>query len=198
MIQACRQFLIDRLQGLTLPDGYSKPYTALEPNRTLFFRDLPRDFLKDNEYAVACLPLVDRSRKNGRLIGKSRTIIPATETEARQCSQTLLRRRFNREIVFRILLFAPEDDLWGTAEYTGMVEQLQEAVAGYHHILDSDDSVILIEPQDIAKPWDSDTERERLLNRPPLGIVRVQFNGGVQTGRTEALIDGVEFNPQYQ
>ncbi len=195
MMQPCRQFLIDRLQGLLLPNGYTKPYTAAEPSPTIFFQDLPRDFLKDNDYAVSCLPLIDRSRKNGKLIGKSRTIIPATDDLPRRCNQTLLRRRFNREIIFRCILYAPEAELSGSANYTGLIEQFNQAVAGHHHILDTDDSIILIEPQDISAPWSSDAEMNRKLDRSSLGIVRVQFSGGTQTSRTEAMIDGIEFNP---
>lgn len=198
MIQACRQFLIARLQGLTLPDGYTKPFVRVEPNRTLFFEDMPRDFLKDNDYAVACLPLIDRSRKNGRLIGKSRTMTPVTEAAPEIWRQTLLRRRFSREIIFRILLFAPADDLYGTDSYIGLVEQFNQAIAEHHHILDTDNSIILIEPQDRARPWDNDTEMGRKLDRPPLGIVRVQFSGGTQTSRNEAMITNIEINPQYQ
>jgi len=198
MMQACKQFLIARLQELTLPDGNTKPFTRAEPNRTIFFTDMPRDFLKDNDYAVACLPLIDRTRRSGRLIGKSRVMTPAQGAEPEKWNQTLMRRRFNREILFRVLLFAPEDDLHGTDSFTGLAEQLGQKVAGYHHILDSDDSVILIEPQDTATPWNNDTEEARKLSRPPLAIVRVQFNGGIQTVRTEALITQVEIIPQHQ
>lgn len=190
MIQKCRQFLSDRLQELTLSDGYSHPFTAEEPGQTIFFQELPRDFLKDNDHAACCLPLIDRNRKNGRLIGKNRDIVAKTET--------LLRRRFNREILFRCLLFAPGADLYGTADYTGLVEQFSQAVAEHHHILDADNSVILIEPQDIATPWDSEQEQGRKLDRPPLGIVRVQFSGGIQTSRTRALIPSVTITPQIQ
>ena len=194
MIQLCRQFLTDRLKDLLLPNG-TKPFkvAAVGPPvvaPTIFFEESPRDFLKDNDYAVCCLPLIDRNRHNGRLIGKSRDIVAKTET--------LLRRRFDREILFRCLLFAPGDDLYGTANYTGLVEQLNQAVAEYHHILDADNSVIKIEPQDSARPWDSEQEQGRKLDRPPLGIVRVQFNGGIQTSRTRALIPSVTITPQIQ
>ena len=195
MIQSCRQFLTDRLTDLLLPDG-SKPFKveAVGPPAiaaTIFFQELPRDFLKDNDYAVCCLPLIDRNRKNGRLIGYSRDQVAKTET--------LLRRRFNREIIFRCLLFAPAADLYGTASFTGLMEQLGQAVAEYHHILDTDNSVILIEPQDSARPWDNETEMGRKLDRPPLGIVRIQFSGGIQTSKTTALIPSVTFtDPQIQ
>lgn len=189
MNQACMTFLTARLKGLALPDG-SKPFHQDEPLPSIYFQELPRDFLKDNDYAVCCLPLIDRNRKNGRLIGKSRDLEAKTET--------LLRRRFDREIMFRCLLFAPADDLYGTASYTGLVEQFSQAIAEYHHILDVDDSVILIEPQDTARPWDNEQEQGRKLDRPPLGIVRVQFNGGIQTSRTRALIPSVTITPQVQ
>jgi hypothetical protein len=208
MIQACRQFIAARLQGLTLPDGNSRPYTAAEPSPTIFFQDLPRDFLKDNDYAVCCLPLIDRNKKSGRLLAKTRTLVPAViadplhdppiEAAPASGTLTLQRRRFDREIVFRCLLYAPADHLWGAPGYTGLVEQFQQACAEFHHIADSDNSVIWIEPQDIAQPWDSNVELERKLERSPLGIVRVQFRGGVQTSRAIPLIPSVEFNPQIQ
>jgi hypothetical protein len=195
MMQPCRQFLTDRLKDLLLPNG-TKPFKveAVGPPAvaaTIFFQELPRDFLKDNDYAVCCLPLVDRNRKNGRLIGYNRNTVAKTET--------LIRRRFNREIIFRCLLFAPAADLYGTAGFTGLMEQFNQAVAEYHHVLDSDNSVILIEPQDSAQPWDSEQEQGRKLDRPPLGIVRIQFSGGIQTSRTTALIPSVTFtDPQIQ
>lgn len=181
------KFLNDRLQELTLWEG-TRPYWGGELKPNIFFQELPRDFMKDNDYAVCCLPLIDRNRHNGRLIGKSRDALAKTET--------LLRRRFNREILFRCLLFAPADDLYGTASFTGLVEQFSQAVAEHHHILGADDSVILIEPQDSAIPWDSEQEQGRKLDRPPLGIVRVQFNGGIQTSRTRALIPSITITPQ--
>lgn len=187
MMQSCRQFLTDRLQDLLLPDGYTRPFTLEPSSLTIFFQELPRDFLKDNDYAVCCLPLIDRNRKNGKLIGKSRDTVAKTET--------LIRRRFNREIMFRCMLFAPGDDLYGTAGFTGLMEQFNQAVAEYHHIASADNSVIMVEPQDCAISWDSEQEQGRKLDRPPLGIVRVQFSGGIQTSRTRSLITSVTIVP---
>lgn len=188
MKQACETFLKDRLEALVLADGYTRPYRFVDPGKSIYFGELPRDFLKDNDYAVACLPLRDATRKNGRLIAK------AVNQQAK--TQTLTRRRYNREILYRIFLYAKQaDELWGGNGYIGLVDLLTQGIANYHHISATDNSAILIDPQDVARPWDSDTERDRKLERPTMAIVRVEFKGGVQTVKTEALIPAAEVTP---
>jgi len=191
MIPACRQFLSARLAELTLPDGYSRPFVAVEPGRTIFFGDMPRDFLKDNDYAANCLPLIDRSRRFGRLTGRTRDLVARTIT--------LQRRKYSREILFRCLLFGPADELYGTSDRDGLMDRLQQSVAGYRKISAiGDGSAIRIEPQDLVRPWDSETELGRKIDRPPLGIVRIQFVGGLQTASTIDLIPSVTINPQFE
>lgn len=193
MMQACRTFLTERLQELLLQDGTTAPFRPADPDTpgdvgTIFFTELPRDFLKDNDYAVCCLPLQDRTRRHGKLIAK--------ELDPDKTEQTLTRRRFRREILFRCLLYGSAEALWGADSYSGLVDQLIQGVAEYRVIAASDDSAIRIEPSDAVRPWDSDTELDRKLRRPRLAIVRIQFSGGVQTSETQQVIREVTLTPE--
>jgi len=204
MILACRTFLTARLKELLLPDGVTHPYSdgilpppaegeepdpeAVPPVRDIFFDELPIDFLKDHDYAACCLDLRDATKKSGRSIAKARN---EELTEL-----TVTRRRYDREILFRCLLYALRpDDLWGTASYTGLVEQFYNVIAEHKWIADSDNSAIRVDPQDVARPWDTDEEMDRKLRRPKLAIMRVEFAGGIQKTATQPLITGVEITP---
>jgi hypothetical protein len=155
----------------------------------VFFDDLPLDYLKDHDYAVCCLPLQDRSKKNGKLIGKTRTL-------GDQPKYTFTRRRFNRELMYRCLLYAPSaTELWGDGTFIGLVEQLNQAMCEHKLIADTDNSAIRIEPQDLARPWDSGVELERKLRRPRLAILRVLFIGGQQTTETQQIATDVTITP---
>lgn len=195
MILACQTYLNARLTALVLPGTHTVPYIAVDPVipanpvRNIFYDELPLDFLKDHDYAVSCLPLQDRSKRNGKLIAKSRILLPSP-------IYTLTRRRFNREILFRCLLYAKTaDELWGSASGSGLVEQFQQALADHKLIADSDNSAIKIAPQDTARPWDSGVELERKLRRPRLAIVRVLFTGGLQTTTALPIIPDVTITP---
>lgn len=188
MILVCQTFLAARMQELLLPDGTTHPYIDA-PVRNIFFDELPRDFLKDNDYAACCLPLRDTNKKSGRAIAKARN---EEKTEL-----TITRRRYDRVILFRCLLYALHpDDLWGAGAYTGLVEQLLHGIADHKWIADSDNSAIQVTAQDQARPWNSDEEMDRKLNRPRLAIVRVEFAGGVQKTATQPLIKSVEITPK--
>jgi hypothetical protein len=188
MIQACKSFLTTRLQELALPDDAGRPYLADEENGNVFFDELLRDFLKDHEYAACCLPLQDRTKRYGKRIGRS--------LNTAKTAQTLMVRRFQREILFRCLLYAPSFQLlWGDDAYKGLVEQFQEGIVKFKTIVASDNSAIRIEPQNATRPWDADVELERKLRRPRLAIVRVQFIGGVQTTAVQNMIRDITINP---
>lgn len=205
MIRTCETFLTARLKELLLSDGATHPYSngilpsppegqepdpdAVPPTKNIFFGELPLDFLKDNDYAACCLALRDTNKHSGRLIAKERN---EAFTE-----QTLTRRRYDRVILFRCLLYAhQEDDLWGSGSYTGLAEQFSQGIANYKCIADSDNSAILIAPQDAVRPWNTGEELNRKLRRPRLAIIRVQFTGGIQTTTTQPLIQSVEITPK--
>ncbi|MDD2853534.1 MAG: hypothetical protein PHY09_16740, partial [Desulfuromonadaceae bacterium] len=183
--------------GLLLADSSTHPYRGDEPDRNIFFEDLPTEFLKDNDYAVCCLPLIDRSRKFGKLISSVRAAAVEAEGEPTvPAKYTRIRRRFNREITFRCLLYGLSgDELWGSGESIGLAEQFQQAVSDHKLFADADNSAILAEPQEIARPWDSDVEMERKLSRPILAIIRVEFKGGIQKTDTTPIIPGVTITP---
>lgn len=195
MIVACRQFLTARLGELILPTS-TTPYRPADPDvpgdpGTVFFGELPRDFLKDHDCAAQCLALQDRSQRYGKLISQGRDL--ATKV------LKFTRRRYKREILFRCFLYAPRyEDLWGENGYTGMVEQLQNGIAGYRVIADEAGNCIRIDPQENSRPWDSGVELERKLRRPHLAIVRVVFSGGIDTAETIPLIPDVTINPHIQ
>ena len=190
MMHACRAYLTHRLLGLILSDGYTLPYAderCAEP-RNIFFDELPRDFLKENDYAACCLPLRDASRRFGKLVGKSRS--------ADKTAYALIRRRYTREVTFRCRLYAATaEELWGTATRPGLVDQFQQGIAEHRQFADRGGSVIKVDPQDTARPWDTATELERKLNRPALALVRVQFSGGIQTVTELPLIPDVTITP---
>jgi hypothetical protein len=191
MRPACIQFLTSRIEALAALDGETTPYRVASQGgkpANLFFDELPRDFLKDNDWAACCLSLQDRTKKLGKAI--------ARELNAEKTEFTLTHRRFSREILFRCLLYAPTAaELWGDANQNGMVDRLVQAVAEYRVIAAGDNSAIRIEPQDLARPFDSEVELDRKLRRPRLAIVRVLFSGGVQVVRAQPAIRTVEITP---
>ncbi|BCS55194.1 hypothetical protein [Geobacter sp. SVR] len=186
MMIACQIFLTERLEELTLRDGSTRPYRSATPEN-IFFTEMPLDFLKDNDFAVCCLPLQDRDRKHGRLIARTRN--------AGKTAYDLTRRRYQREIMFRCLLYGSADALWGDTSFVGMAEQFRQAVANYRVIADTDNSAIRVNPQDGERPSDSETERDRKLRRPRLAIVRIVFTGGLQTTTNIPIIPSVTITP---
>lgn len=188
MMGACRTFLTARLEELLLADGLTRPFRSADPGGNIFFDELPRDFLKDNDFAVCCLPLQDRTTRLGKLIGRVRTLGAAPK-------YTLTRRRYTREILFRCLLHGPADDLWGRGAAAGLVDRFLVALAGHRVIAASDDSVIRVDPQEATRPWDSGIELDRKLRRPRLAIARVRFSGGIQTTADMPIIPSVEIVP---
>lgn len=196
MMEAVKTFLSGALQGLLLPDGGTAPYREADPEvpgdpGTLFFEELPRDFLKDHDYAAQCLPLQDRKKPSGRLIGRQRN-------EA-ATAYTFVRRRYRREILFRCFLYAERfEQLWGAPGYRGLVEQFEQAIAGTRVIADVGNNAIRIEPQDAVRPWGAEVQADRLRRRPHLAIVRVQFSGGIHTTAQVPIIQDVEIAPQVQ
>jgi hypothetical protein len=187
MMNICQTFLGDRLHELLLPDGHTLAYRVGKTGN-VFFDELPLDWLKDHDYAACCLPVQDRKKKYGKLIGKTRTLGDAPVI-------TLTRRRFEREVMFRCLLWAPAASLWSSGTYTGLAEQFDQVVANYRVIADEDNSAIRIEPQDSVRPWDSNVELEKKLRRPALAIVRIQFTGGLQRTVTVPILTAVQITP---
>lgn len=185
MMRTCQKFLADRLEELTLRDGQTRPYRATDPGKNIFFEDLPHDFLKDNDYAACCLPLKDNNRKYGKRIAVTRYLGGSPR-------YGITTRRFLREITYRCLLYGPGVEVWGDEGHTGIGEQLGTAVSQYKVIADEDNSAIKIEPQELARPWDTDVEMERKLRRPRVAIVRVLFTGGIQTDASVDIVNGVD------
>lgn len=187
MMPAIKTFLTDCLASCWLPRLLVDPYREGEEG-SIFFGDLPRDFIKDKFFAAQCLVLQDRNKRNGSLIGSARNV---TKT-----SLKLTRRRYSREVLLRCLLYAETyDDLWGSEEVEGLVDQFKSAVAASKWLSDSTGSAIRIELQDGTRPWSSDIENDRIKRRPHLAIVRVSFSGGMQISSDLPIISGVEITP---
>jgi hypothetical protein len=191
MMRACQTFLRERLEELTLRDGVTSPYRGddRDPGKNIFFEDLPHDFLKDADYAVCCLPLKDNNKKYGKRIAVTRTLGASPQYE-------IATRRYLRELTYRCLLYGPGPEIWGDETHTGMGEQFGKAISNYKVIADEDNSAIKIEPQELARPWDTDVEMERKLRRPRVAILRVLFIGGIQTGTTVEIINGIDIVPK--
>ena len=184
MIEAIKIFLTACLTELALARLEADPYQTGEPG-SIFFGDLPRDFLKDNDFAAQCLVLQDRKKRDGSLIRSAR--------DAEHTVLTLTRRRYRREVLHRCLLYAETyDDLWGSE---GLVEKFESAVAAGKWLSDSGGSAIRIELQESTRPWGSDIENDRSKRRPHLAIVRISFSGGIQIDSDLPIIQGVEITP---
>lgn len=184
--------MIARLLELKLPGG-AAPYVGGDPatGGNIFAGELPRDFLKDHDLAAQFLALQDRRRWDGRLIGRQR--------DAAALKYVFTKRRFRREILMRCFLYAPRyADLWGEVGYTGLVEQLDQAIARFRVIADQENNAIRVEPEEAVRPWNSDTEADRQRRRPQLAILRVRFIGGIQTTAEVPIIPSVEITPQVQ
>lgn len=194
MMPAIKIFLTGLFQDLLLPDGVTAPYlpadtlTVNDPG-TIFFGDLPRDFLKDHDFAVQCLILRDKKKKEGRLIGRQRDLA-ATE-------YTFTRRRYRRDLLVRCLFWAPRpEDLEGEDDYIGLVDQFEQAVIKTRVLADAGNNVIKIELQDsVVRPWDGETREDRPKRRPHLALVRIEFSGGRHTQETVPIIQSVEITP---
>lgn len=193
MIPAIKTFLIETLQMLVLQDGETPPYLPADPEvegdlGTIFFGELPRDFLKDHDFAFQALALQDRKIKEGRLIGRVRN---AEATRYR-----FTRRRYRREILFRCFIYAPRyEDLFGEEGFIGLVDQFEQTVANTRVLADSGNNVIHVELQDAVRPWGSESEADRQKGRPNLAIIRLKFNGGVHTTEEIPIIQTVEITP---
>jgi hypothetical protein len=186
MITTCEQFLRDRISALVLSDG-TRPYDA----GNIFFKELPRDYLKDNDFAGQCLRLKDRRQTDGRIIARVRNQA-ATHYE-------FTRRRYRREALYRCLLYAARhEELWGEPGFSGLVDQFEQAAAQYRVLADADNRAVRIELNEAVRPWDSGVERDRRRNRPHLAIVRIEFCGGIHTTWSEPIIPSVEITPDIQ
>jgi hypothetical protein len=187
MMPTIKTFLTDCLVGCWLPRLLVDPYRDGEDG-SIFFGDLPRDFLKDNSFAAQCLVLQDRKTRDGSLIDSARNVI--------HTSLKLTRRRYRRELLFRCLLHAETyADLWGSEDVEGLVEQFERSVAARKWLSDSGGSAIRIELQDATRPWGADIEADRIKRRPHLAIIRVSFKGGLQITKDLPIISGVEITP---
>jgi len=185
MIEACKEFITDRLLEIKKED--------IEPaysESAIFFGDMERDFLKDNDYAANCLILQDRKTRDGRITARVK------DEENGQYDYT--RRRYIRIALFRCFLYAKYfRELWGKTGFAGFVDQFEQAVAGHRYITDSDNNCIYVDLHDAVRPWTDEEEERRLLKGPHTAISRVEFHGGVYTKWSEPVIPSVEIVPEY-
>ncbi|MBI4621044.1 MAG: hypothetical protein HY739_12935 [Desulfobacterales bacterium] len=188
MIEACKTFLTDRIKEILLEDE-SQAYS----DEIIFFGDMPRDFLKDNDYAADCMIFSDVKKKNGAIVSRVRN---------EGCTEyTFTRRRFSRSVLFRCFLHAKSfEDLWGKDGFVGLVDQLEQKVAEADRIIaDSNNNAIRVELHDAVRPWGMDDEAvDRLKRRPHKAIVRLEFKGGIYTSWTVPIIPDVEITPEVQ
>lgn len=194
MMPAIKIFLTGLFQDLLLPDGVTAPYLPADTLTvndlgTIFFGDLPRDFLKDHDFAVQCLVLRDQKKRDGRLIGRQRNL-EAT-------NYTFTRRRYRREIMVRCLFWAARSaDLEGEDDYIGLIDQFEQAVIKTRVLADGGNNAIRVELQDsVVRPWDGEITTDRQKRRPYLALVRLEFIGGRHTLETVPIIQSVEITP---
>lgn len=195
MIETCQTFLADCLSKLRQSNDlpayrYGAVYASEEVN--VFFGELPRDYLKDHDLAVQCLLLQDRQKRSGRLIGRQRSA---------DCSQyTFTRRRYRREVLYRVLLYAGRyEELCGGSGYIGLVDQLQQVITEAPRVLaDAGNNAVRVTLQDTVRPWDSEIAGDRQKRRPLPAIMRIEFTGGIHTTTTTSIIPSVEIAADYQ
>lgn len=183
MIDTIQTFLTDICKVLTLEAG-ALAYTGA----LIHFTELPRDFLKNNDYAVCCLKLQDRKKKDGRIISRIRNVA---------CTDyTFTRRRYRRELLYRCFLHASTyDDLWGA---DGLVNQFEQAIAKFRVLADSNNRAILIDLHDSVVPTGAQAERDRKKKRPYTAIIRVGFSGGIYTSWTAPIIPSLDLTAEIQ
>jgi hypothetical protein len=186
MNQAYRQFLVERFKEIRREDG-SFPYA----DGNIFTGQMPRDFLKDNDYVANCLVLQDRKKKDGSLISNVRN-------EA--CTHYVqTRRRFRRTLLVRCFLYAPTfDELWSNGSFKGFVEQIEQRIAEHRVIADSMNNCIDIDLHDVVRPWNEDESEKRRRRQPHKGIVRIEFLGGIYTTKDIPIVQDVDIKPSYQ
>jgi len=186
MIQACRQFLSDRLAEIKDRDQAS----PFGPDN-IFFGPRPRNFLKTHAFAASCFTLDDKKKFDGSLVVNKRDA---------DCKNYLrIRRVFRRDVLYRVVLYAAEfKDQWGEAEFKGFVDQLELGIAGIRVIPDELNMAVDIDLVDAIRPWDGEEARQRLAKRPHKAIVRVAFSGGVYRQKTVPIIQDVKIKPEFK
>lgn len=195
MIEACKQFLKDRILEIE-GDRQLSPFE----DGVIFFEPMPRDFLKTHQFAACCLVLHDKKKKDGSLVSNVRD--EACEYYIRT------RKRFSRKIMFRITLYAEgfgdqwgkEDipGLWDFDAYTGFIDQLEQKIAEHKVIADGCGNAVKIDLQDSIRPWNNEEAKQMLKRRPHKAIVRVEFTGGIYVQKKIPIIKDVDIQSSYQ
>ena len=187
MIDVCKTFLTARIKEILMPDDLTPAYT----DSNIFFGNMTRDWLKDHDYAVNCLMLQDRKKKDGRLIARERNV---------DCTYyNFTRRRFKRTVLFRCLMYAAQfTDLWGSTGFTGFVDQFEQKTTEASRVIaDSNNRAVRIELHDAVRPWGGDEEKGRLKRQPRMAISRIEFTGGIYTTFSEPIPPSINITPNY-
>ena len=192
MIEACKQFLFDRLAEVVKTDGNPAFTGASQGNPgNVFFGPMPRDFLKNNQYAACCLVLQDEKKKNGRLMSNT---LNADKTEFIRYYRT-----FVRQVLYRVILYAADfKDQWGESEFKGFIDQLEANTANHKIIADELSMAVGVELFDSIRPWDQEEARQAIRRRSHKAIARINFTGGIYMIVTIPAIRDVEIEPSYQ
>jgi len=179
MITTLRTFLGQIANGLEL-EGLT-PYGDSQ----IHFEELPRDFLKNNRYALHCKTVKDRKSKDGRLISRERS---ENNTE-----YIFTRRRYQHEVHVRCFIHADTfDDLMRSG---GLIDQFEQAVVDTKVLADGNNRAIEVELQDVTRPSKTQLEYDRRRDRPYVAIVRVAFIGGLYVQNRVPIIPDIEFEP---
>ena len=186
MIEACKHFLKEHLQELESVEG-SFAFT----DENIFFGPRPRGFLKDHQFAACCLVLYDKKKKDGSLVANIR------DEECKYYNR--IRKRFERKIMFRIILYAGSfDNQWGFDAFKGLIDQLEQKIAEHKVIADELNNAVKIDLQDSIRPWDLEESRQMLKRRPHKAIARVEFIGGIYVQKKVPIIWDVDIQPSLK
>ncbi|MCG8553584.1 MAG: hypothetical protein MI799_24535 [Desulfobacterales bacterium] len=195
MIGACKQFIIDQLVEVM---GDDTPFPFDDTN--IFFEPLPRDYLKTHTFAACCLVQTDKKKRAPRLMSSTRS------TDCKYFTRVY--RKFERQILFRVLLYAPTfeaqygkaqvDNVWDFDAYAGIVNAFEQRVAGTRVIPDGLNNAVTVELEDSFRPWTRDEASLALKRGPHKSIVRIEFTGGIYVTKQFPILQGVELQPEYQ
>ena len=193
MKEACKQFVIDQLTEI-MGESVSFPFSS----ENVFFNPLPRDYLKSNPFAVCCLIHTDKKKKAPRMMSNVRN------KDFTYYTRTY--RRYERRILFRVILYAPDfDELhgkpdtpneWDFDAYKGIVDQFEQRVAGIRVIPDEMDNAIKVELEDSFRPWAQEEVKQTLKRGPNKAIVRIEFIGGIYIQKSVPILKDVNIQPE--
>ena len=163
MIDDCKAFLESQIKALSQYD-----------DSNVFYNEMKRDFLKDNDYAVLYGLAKDTKTPTGRKVHR--------EKNSDGTAYTYIIQRYRRVLIYRIIFHAPDDDILDT-----ITEDFEQAIAEVKKIYSGGIEVKVILDDTVR----NQEKRDRRLRRPEKAIVRISFEGGLYVRKDTPIIQDV-------